>query len=867
MAIDFSLFLKVFLFKHTIIQKSHQEDILINNPKIIGNLNHIDKIFIEKSTLISGKIEIISFNFNDDHYALNECHTKKLKQYFIEHPFSKNLISSKSQNNDLSISNLLIPEEPHTYNSTLKSETKPFESPNEFQKPFLLKFRSNDYDNDMLVFPVAQFHLEFAMKTLLLCHYTKTEYNQKSNSLIHDTSLKIHEVILTYCSQLGLEFCGNIKVADSIYNCYKLKLCEEIFYYFIASVNDSTFPRNQFSIIISENSNFEDSDEFILLVCSQDFDALIPNLKISKAKIENFRSTINSNKEQGMQSLVYAFRTISKEEFANFHQKKTNLDIGKNDIDQNQLNELYDSIEQELEILLILNFKELLKTGVYENIAAFKDAKIKHFVLSKDSEYSTIATAYSSGIIDKATSIERFTAINSKAGIVLLKHFLNNLCKKLENHNAINTFSVRLDNSKNFAYGKYIPKNESDGSDKKNDKNYPKRFTLVIDGESLEIIFKNAYLKENFKFLMIWIENMICFQIKPELKHQLVKYIKTLSIYSKVLALGSSYEDFQMFKEADLSIEVNEKQSYISEGQNDLILTNFEKIAHLILVKGPLYYKKMRKIMLYYFYIFQFITFLRFFNEFFSNLSFSYLISDKLFFITGIISTIISIIYFCFSSNGRYTEILETFPLIYQTNALKPKHKSLKCVLTSVIPSLLIAICILSFEILYSDEVYQGNSRSFADVQTQFFICIIAVALFYVSFLIFLNILTINIKKKKDIFTRVRLLLSLIYTITLVLIAIGFSFFMESYEFSMKINYFSILQVTFWKPENLASFFFCVLFSSLINILFRRIYKYFKIKTFLYKKALRGLENGIPYRKLALILEHKYKNCIEPLFL
>ena len=706
LTLDLSVFIKEFIYEKKFSSSSNLT-IRINNPKIIGTMHYIDNFFLEKSSLITNEIELTNIVLNSDYYSLDDRHRSNLRIYFKDHSFSSTLI--QNNRNSHSYSDLFIPEEPHSnYSSdnnriftTMHVDTKKqINFPQDIISSNLNCLPYSERENSLNLIH-NKYDLEFAMKTLLLCHSTKTEYHGKANTLIHDTLLKEHEEILNLCSQLDLQFCGNVKLSENKSTFYKLRLCENIYYYFIVSNNEYTFPRNRFSIILTDNKDIEDVNEFVLLVCSFDLDSFLTNLKATNVEIENLKDTVNSMKEKGMQSMIYATKTLSAEEFKSFLQAKTNLNLEKNNIDNDKLNSLYDSIEQNLEIVLVLNYKKTLKTSVYANITALKDAQIKYFLLSRDCEYSTMTTAYNAGILSKSTITKKFIASDNKSAIVLMKHFLFTLKKELENHKISG-----LDHSKERV------------SNSSNNK-YPKFFTLILDGTTLDIILKNVFLKENMNFILIWTQNVICFQINAEQKHQFLNYIKSSSLNSnaKTLALGSSYEDFQMFQEADISVEINDQDKWISSGENGFILNDFHSLAHLILVRGPQSYKKIDKIIHLFLFILEMILFLRFFYEFFSCLSLNYLISDEMFHLSGIILTILSIFYFCFSDESKNVAILETFPIIYKSNALKIKYSWMKFILKSLIPSILVAACFLAVLVIFSNEIDQGNARSFTEVE------------------------------------------------------------------------------------------------------------------------------------------------------
>jgi magnesium-transporting ATPase (P-type) len=179
-----------------------------------------------------------------------------------------------------------------------------------------------------------------------------------------------------------------------------------------------------------------------------------------------------------------------------------------------------------------------------------------------------------------------------------------------------------------------------------------------------------------------------------------------------------------MFHEADISIEIGNNNV---QGESDFILRDFEYLAHFIVVKGPFAFRKIEKILILYIFIHEILLFSRFFYEFFSSLSLNVLFSDKMFHFIGIGLMIISTAYFIFSPAPQYIEMLETFPLIYKSNALKINYSVMKFIFKSLIPSIVVAIGFLLDAIVYSNDLDEGNARSFPDVQSQLFICIVFV--------------------------------------------------------------------------------------------------------------------------------------------
>lgn len=83
---------------------------------------------------------------------------------------------------------------------------------------------------------------------------------------------------------------------------------------------------------------------------------------------------------------------------------------------------------------------------------------------------------------------------------------------------------------------------------------------LIVNGNCLDLIFDNQYLKTHFHFIVSVIPTVIGFNLTPKQKSRLVKIVQT-KFYQKpvVLAVGDGYNDVLMMQSADISIEIVNK--------------------------------------------------------------------------------------------------------------------------------------------------------------------------------------------------------------------------------------------------------------------------------------------------------------------
>ena len=562
--------------------------------------------------------------------------------------------------------------------------------------------------------------------TLILCHFTRTKVDLKNNSFTHESIHPEIASILEFCDKFGYSFKGSYKIADQKIPIYETNTCSQSEYHPIIGFNEMTKNRTRFSLIVGRplEKSFEivPNQATTLYVHGDDADQMIGILNLSSKDKENLRNKIEKLRETGQRTLIYAKKELTAEETKKYIKRKKIIKTSLT-IKEDELEGLYNSIEEKLDLICVVCLKEKLRPHVMSTIKTFNDAHLKLYFVSADNECSTLASAFQAGIINKEVEIYKIQVNTQNAALLSVKWIL----EKIRNH--LSTFkrsgmedqspSKMSESLKNDLSGKRVLFDE--GSNKRgvfgikteNSFDEVKGLCILIDGESFEIIYKNKYLRNHFLFLMLFCSN-VCFNFTALDKKRLAKLIKRLdsSDTNYVLGIGDGYDDLQMLQECDLSIELKTPDGETVAFKGDFIVDDFKKISDLIFRRGNELFMKNEDIMLYMFCVFWTLLINLFYLSWFTDFTGVRLINSINFdVLTVIMSVQIILVYFLFE--GKTIPFLTGFlPLLYKNDGRNKVIEFKRLYLKTFIPALLDSTIVFFF--CYCSPGYlDGNIDSY----------------------------------------------------------------------------------------------------------------------------------------------------------
>lgn len=255
---------------------------------------------------------------------------------------------------------------------------------------------------------------------------------------------------------------------------------------------------------------------------------------------------------EGLRTLMYGHRFVVEDEYRRwkerYHEAATSLSHR-----QEKIEEVAESIEQQLELTGATAIEDKLQKGVPDAIERFRRAGIKIWMLTGD---------------------KRETAIN-----------IGHSCRLIKNYSTI----MILDQAQadfDTRLGSYINDAHS---------NRLAHAVLVVDGQTLAAIDANTALKAAFTDLATLVDTVICCRASPSQKAGLVRTIRTKVKGSVTLAIGDGANDIAMIREAHLGIGIAGKEGLQAARTSDYSIAQFRFLLKLLLVHGRWNYVRVCK--------------------------------------------------------------------------------------------------------------------------------------------------------------------------------------------------------------------------------------------------------------------------------
>lgn len=565
--------------------------------------------------------------------------------------------------------------------------------------------------------------------TLLLCHFTKTKIDTNTLTFSHESCFRETNYILEFCEKFGYSFKGSFKITESKIPVYEIKKGSENEYYPIICFNDITKNRTRFSLIIGrpfgQNEGMTDNEGSTLYVHGDNGDEMVPILNLSNTNKERLKEKIEKLREKGHITIIYAKREMSAEETKKFMKRrkiiKTSLTIK-----EEELESLYNQIEEKLELICVVCLKENLRPEVVETISNFNDSQLKIYFVSGDNECLTLASAFHSGIISNDVEVLKLQADNKNSALISIKWILRKLRKKFSPKDNLepkqSTFNFR-------GVGDMSPMSPKkvgfDSSAKKSPgltfvfqdtKDESNEMCILIDGSSFSIIYKNKYLRQHFLFLMLFCK-LVCHDFCSYNKKRLAKMVKILenATNNYVLGIGDGYDDVLMLKKCDISIEIKNHKDEIVTFTGDFIVNNFKKVSELVFFRANQIFTKIEEITYYMLYVILSLLFNLFYYSWFSHFTGTSLISPlNMDVMLAFFCVHIIIIYFLFDIRGSKI-IYKILPLLSKLDMRIKKVNFKRLYMKTVIP----ALCnssIIFFISFFSTAYYNGCNKSLTQI-------------------------------------------------------------------------------------------------------------------------------------------------------
>jgi len=308
---------------------------------------------------------------------------------------------------------------------------------------------------------------------------------------------------------------------------------------------------------------------------------------------------------QGLRTLFIAMKLLSENEYNNFSKDLNEAMMSLEDKDK-KVNQVYDSIEQNLYLLGTTIVEDKLQEKVPETIRDLRLAKIKVWMLTGDK----MNTAYNIGL--SCNLINRQMKIFNICGIEPKKHELTlSVINQHERNEVILNFAKEFQRFKGEFNSMESP-----------------QYGILVDEKALLTIEEDEEIQKIFLDIAKDAVAVICCRVSPLQKSQVVKMMKNYNPNSKTLAIGDGGNDVSMIMEAHIGVGIYGEEGLRAVQNSDYAIGEFRFLHDLLFFHGRTNYIRNAQCIIYFFYKNFVFTFLQFVYGFYCNFTGQTIIDD-----------------------------------------------------------------------------------------------------------------------------------------------------------------------------------------------------------------------------------------------
>uniref|UniRef100_A0A8D3D1T7 Phospholipid-transporting ATPase n=1 Tax=Scophthalmus maximus TaxID=52904 RepID=A0A8D3D1T7_SCOMX len=263
---------------------------------------------------------------------------------------------------------------------------------------------------------------------------------------------------------------------------------------------------------------------------------------------------------EGLRTLCFAVADVSESSYQQwleiYHRACTSL--------QNRslkLEESYELIEKNLQLLGATAIEDKLQDKVPETIETLMKADIKIWILTGDKQETAINIGHSCKLLTKNMGM-----------LVINEDTLDGTRELLSHHCGM----------------------LGDALYKEND------FALIIDGKTLKYALTFG-VRQYFLDLALSCKAVICCRVSPLQKSEVVEMVKK-QVKVITLAIGDGANDVGMIQTAHVGVGISGNEGLQAANSSDYSIAQFKYLKNLLLVHGAWNYNRVAKCILYCFY-------------------------------------------------------------------------------------------------------------------------------------------------------------------------------------------------------------------------------------------------------------------------
>ncbi|XP_023814752.1 phospholipid-transporting ATPase IA isoform X3 [Oryzias latipes] len=393
--------------------------------------------------------------------------------------------------------------------------------------------------------PTAAVILDF-MSMMAICHTAVPE--RIDGKILYQAASPDEGALVRAAQNLGFVFSG--RTPDSVI--VEMLGSEEK--YELLHVLEFTSSRKRMSVIIRTPSGK------IRLYCKGADSVIYDRLADSSRYKEITLKHLEQFATEGLRTLCFAVADISESSYQHWQE----LHLRACTSLQNRalkLEESYELIEKNLQLLGATAIEDKLQDKVPETIETLMKADIKIWILTGDKQETAINIGHSCKLLTKNMGM----LVINEDSLDVTRETLSYHCGML-----------------------------GDALYKDND------FALIIDGKTLKYALTFG-VRQYFLDLALSCKAVICCRVSPLQKSEVVEMVKK-QVKVITLAIGDGANDVGMIQTAHVGVGISGNEGLQAANSSDYSIAQFKYLKNLLLVHGAWNYNRVAKCILYCFY-------------------------------------------------------------------------------------------------------------------------------------------------------------------------------------------------------------------------------------------------------------------------
>ncbi|XP_051513953.1 probable phospholipid-transporting ATPase IA isoform X1 [Myxocyprinus asiaticus] len=393
--------------------------------------------------------------------------------------------------------------------------------------------------------PTAPVIMEF-MTMMAICHTAVPE--RMDDRITYQAASPDEGALVRAAHNLGFVFSGRTP------DCVIVESLEKEEKYELLHVLEFTSARKRMSVIMRTPSGK------IRLYCKGADTVIYERLADSSRYKDITLKHLEQFATEGLRTLCFAVTDISESSYQQWLEVHQHVSTSL----QNRalkLEESYELIEKNLQLLGATAIEDKLQDKVPETIETLMKADIKIWILTGDKQETAINIGHSCKLLTKNMGL---LVINEDT-LDGTRETLSHLCSLL-----------------------------GDASHKENE------FALIIDGKTLKYALTFGAC-QYFLDLALSCKAVICCRVSPLQKSEVVEMVKK-QVKVITLAIGDGANDVGMIQTAHVGVGISGNEGLQAANSSDYSIAQFKYLKNLLLVHGAWNYNRVAKCILYCFY-------------------------------------------------------------------------------------------------------------------------------------------------------------------------------------------------------------------------------------------------------------------------